>query len=113
MSINQWEIWDVDFNPTKGQEISKTRPAILVNDQSLGKLKLKIVIPITDVPYPNIWHESIKNSKSNGLTKDCVADCFQLKSISDDRFKNKRGKLEALYQSRIQLKLMLVLGIKI
>ncbi len=113
MNINQWEIWDVDFNPTKGQEISKIRPAIVVNDQSLGKLKLKVVIPITDVQFPNIWHEAIKHSKTNGLKKDCAADCFQLKSVSEDRFKNKRGKLEAIYHSHIQLKLMLVLGIKL
>jgi mRNA-degrading endonuclease toxin of MazEF toxin-antitoxin module len=33
MNINQWEIWMVDFNPTKGEEISKLRPAIVVKDQ--------------------------------------------------------------------------------
>lgn len=113
MSINQWEVWEVDFNPTRGQEINKTRPAIVVNDQRLGKLKLKIVIPITAVQLPNIWHEPIEHSSINGLTKPCFADCFQLKSLSEDRFVKKLGKLEPIYHSHIQLKLMLVLGIKV
>lgn len=113
MSINQWEVWDVDFNPTRGHEINKSEPAIVVNDQRLGKLKLKIVIPITDVKLPAIWHEPITPSPSNGLSKLCYADCFQLKSISEDRFVRKRGSIEPTYFARIQLKLMLVLGLKV
>jgi len=31
-----------------GAEIKKTRPAIIVNDNALGKLPLKIVVPITE-----------------------------------------------------------------
>ncbi|MFM7023653.1 MAG: type II toxin-antitoxin system PemK/MazF family toxin [Flavobacteriales bacterium] len=113
MSIKQWEIWNVDFNPTRGQEINKERPAIVINDQRLGALDLKIVVPITDVKNPNAWHQLIKHSKKNGLIKDSAADCFQLKSISGDRFVKKRGVLEEEYRAHIQLKLMMVLGIEI
>ncbi|WP_414618186.1 type II toxin-antitoxin system PemK/MazF family toxin [Dyadobacter sp. 32] len=31
-----------------GAEIRKIRPAIIVNDDNLGKLPLKIIVPITD-----------------------------------------------------------------
>jgi mRNA interferase MazF len=36
------------LTPTVGAEIQKTRPAIIVSDDSLGKLPLKIIVPITD-----------------------------------------------------------------
>ena len=48
MNINQAEIWLVSFNPTTGQEIGKKRPAIVVNSDHVGKLKLRTVVPITD-----------------------------------------------------------------
>jgi mRNA interferase MazF len=69
MSINQWEFWMVDFNPTRGQEISKLRPAIVVNEQQLGKFNLRVVVPITDVKLANVWHHEITPSKTNGLSK--------------------------------------------
>ncbi|WP_423191594.1 type II toxin-antitoxin system PemK/MazF family toxin [Cecembia calidifontis] len=30
------EVWLVNFEPQVGQEVKKTRPAIIVNDSSLG-----------------------------------------------------------------------------
>ena len=77
MNINQWEIWMVDFNPTKGHEINKQRPAIVVNDQRLGKLNLRVVVPITDVKNPNTWHHQIKPTKANGLTKEGISHAIQ------------------------------------
>ena len=46
--IQQSEIWLIDLDPTKVAEIQKKRPAIVVNDDRLGKLPLKIIVPITD-----------------------------------------------------------------
>jgi mRNA interferase MazF len=113
MNINQWEIWMVDFNPTKGEETSKLRPVIVVNDQHLGKLNLRVVVPITDVKVVNVWHHEIIPNKANGLSKNSAADCFQLKSLSCDRFVKKIGSLDTINQPYIQLKMMLVLGLKV
>lgn len=46
--MKQSEVWLINLEPTIGAEIKKTRPAIIVNDNSLGKLPLKIIVPITD-----------------------------------------------------------------
>jgi mRNA interferase MazF len=42
------EIWLVRLAPTVGTEISKTRPAVIVNDNRIGVLPLKVIVPITD-----------------------------------------------------------------
>ena len=42
------EIWLVDFDPAVGAEIRKARPAVVVSVDSIGKLPLRIVVPITD-----------------------------------------------------------------
>ena len=46
--MKQGEIWLISLDPTIGAEIKKTRPAIFVNDNALGKLPLKIIVPLTD-----------------------------------------------------------------
>lgn len=46
--MKQSEIWLIDLDPTQGAEIQKKRPAIIVNEDSLGKLPLKVIVPITD-----------------------------------------------------------------
>jgi mRNA interferase MazF len=52
--MKQGEIWLINLDPTIGAEIKKTRPAIIVNDNALGKLPLKIIVPVTD------WKDSYK-----------------------------------------------------
>lgn len=104
------EVWQVDFAPAVGQEIRKQRPAVIVNHDSVGVLNLKIVVPITDVPRAAAWHVPLAPSPANGLTKHCHADCFQIKSISHDRFIQKLGELSAAEIDQVKLGLALVLG---
>ena len=46
--MKQGEVWLINLDPTVGSEIKKTRPAIIVNDNALEKLPLKIILPLTD-----------------------------------------------------------------
>ncbi|MDR1929048.1 MAG: type II toxin-antitoxin system PemK/MazF family toxin [Treponema sp.] len=43
--MKQGEIWQINLDPTVGAEIQKTRPALIVNVDALGKLPLGIVQP--------------------------------------------------------------------
>jgi mRNA interferase MazF len=87
--MNTKEIWSVRFNPTVGAEINKTRPAIIVNDNTIGILPLRVIVPITDwnERYNTAdWMVKIIPDDSNKLIKDSTADCFQVKSVSTNRF---------------------------
>ena len=42
------EVWTVNFDPTIGAEIGKARPAVVIGLESIGRLPLKLVVPITD-----------------------------------------------------------------
>jgi mRNA interferase MazF len=96
--MKQSEIWLVDLDPTKGAEIQKKRPAIIVNDDRLGKLPLKVVVPITDWKdhYQMApWMVKLEPNKTNGLSKDSSVDCFQVRSISQERLVKKLGSIES------------------
>jgi mRNA interferase MazF len=94
--MKQSEIWLIDLDPTKGAEIQKKRPAVIVNDNALGKLPLKVIVPITDwKEHYKIapWMVKIKPNKTNGLSKDSSFDCFQVRSLSQDRLIKKIGHI--------------------
>lgn len=95
VSPKRGEIWDIDLNPTKGQEINKTRPAVIISSDGVGKLRLKMVVPITEWQPAfdgNFWHVQIVNSTVNGLTKVSAADALQTRSLSLERFVKLRGR---------------------
>ena len=92
--MKQSEVWLIDLDPTKGAEIQKKRPAIIVNDNILGKLPLKVVVPVTDwkdrydiAP----WMVKLEPNAQNGLSKESAADCFQVRSLSQERLIKKLG----------------------
>lgn len=113
--MKQNEVWLLNLDPTIGMEIKKTRPAVIVNDDSLGKLPLKIIVPITDwkeryeiAP----WMVKIEPNSINGLTKDSSADCFQVRSLSKERFVKRIGKLSDSIMDEIRIGLSKVLSIE-
>jgi len=97
MNINQGEIWLIKFFPQVGGEISKIRPAVVVSHNEIGRLPLKIIVPITDwkknyANYP--WMLKIDKNSLNGLSKTSAIDCFQIKNFSNDRFVEKIGNVD-------------------
>ena len=110
--MKQSEIWLVDFSPKIGQEIDKKKPAIIVNHDSMGALQLKVVVPVTDAARSiRDWHVVLNPSKGNGISKKSIADCFQIKSISKDRFVKQLGVLSTTEMDKIKLGLVKVLDL--
>lgn len=94
--INRGEVWLVNLDPTVGQEIKKTRPAVVVSSNSIGRLPLKIIVPVTDwkPPYANYpWMIYLEPDKRNGLAKKSGADTFQVRSVDQTRLVKKLGQL--------------------
>ncbi|MDR2146468.1 MAG: type II toxin-antitoxin system PemK/MazF family toxin [Tannerella sp.] len=112
--MKQGEIWLIDLDPAKGAEIKKTRPAVIVNDNSLGRLPLKIIIPITDwKDHYEIapWFVKIAPDSNNGLFKISAADCFQIRSLSEERLIRKLGYIDFSTLYSIQLAIKQVLNL--
>lgn len=112
--MKQGEIWLINLDPTIGSEIKKTRPAIIINDNRIGKLPLKIVIPLTDwkdrykvAP----WMVKVSPDNKNNLKKASAADCFQVRSISELRFVKKWGLINTDKLEEIKIALAIVLTI--
>ncbi|MEM9888586.1 MAG: type II toxin-antitoxin system PemK/MazF family toxin [Bacteroidota bacterium] len=112
--MKRGEIWTITLDPTIGAEIKKTRPTIIVSDDTLGNLPLKVIVPLTDWKEKYSvaeWMVKIKKQLSNGLTKDSSADCFQVRSVSKIRFIKKIGEISPIEMREIEVALAKVLKI--
>lgn len=91
VAMKQFEVWTVELNPTKGSEINKTRPCLIISPDSINKmLNTVIVAPLT---------HSIKNYPSRvdclfkGEAGQVVLD--QIRSVDKTRLTKKIGKMDA------------------
>jgi mRNA interferase MazF len=92
------EVWLVRFDPSTGAEIRKVRPAVIVSVDTVGRLPLRIVVPVTEwrpvySGFP--WFVYLPATVGAGLTKDSAADAFQVKSVSESRFVHRLGAVTA------------------
>jgi len=95
--MNRGEIWLINLDPTVGAEIKKMRPAVIISADGLGKLPLRVIIPITDwKDHYEVadWMVKILPNSGNGLSKSSSADCFQVRSVSTQRLMKKLGVIE-------------------
>lgn len=88
--MHRGEVWWVDFNPSLGGEIQKTRPAVIVSNNASNKMMNRVqVVPIssnTAKCYPCEAYVEIK-----GKISKAMAD--QLTTVSKLRLKTKIGKI--------------------
>lgn len=108
------EIWWVDFDPTTGEEIRKTRPAVVITAPGMGRNQLKVVVPIIGwKPHYTqyLWMFRLVPSKTNGLTKESGADASQVKSVSVVRFGEQMGSVTGDELDEILAAVALVIGL--
>ena len=110
---NRGEVWLVDFDPAVGAEIRKVRPALVISVDSVGRLPLRMVVPLTDwklqyLGFP--WFVPIPADINNGLSKDSGADAFQTNSVSLNRFVQSIGAVTAAQVDEVASAVALCVG---
>ncbi len=109
------EVWLVNLDPTIGAEIKKTRPAVIVNDDAIGILPLKVIVPLTewkDRYAVAPWMARVEPEPGNGLKNVSAADAFQVRSVSQERLVQRLGKLSDVVMEKIAVALAIVLNIR-
>lgn len=88
--MKRGEVWWVEFDPSVGTEIKKTRPAVIVsNDAANRNLARVVVVPLTsktDKAYPGEAVVTIAGQASKAM-----AD--QIMAADKTRLKNQLGSL--------------------
>ena len=80
--MKRGDVWWVEFDPSVGSEITKTRPAVIVsNDAANRNLARVVVVPFTSRVYPGEALVTVGTQKSKAMTDQIMAaDKARLKS---------------------------------
>ncbi len=84
-AIGRFDIYWVNLDPTKGSEIQKTRPCIIVSPDEMNEvLRTIIVVPLTStiIDWPFRTTILVSSKKSS-------AACNQIRTISKVRLREK------------------------
>ncbi|MBM4295021.1 MAG: type II toxin-antitoxin system PemK/MazF family toxin [Deltaproteobacteria bacterium] len=112
--MHRGEVWLINLDPAIGAELKKTRPAIIVNNDAIGLLPLKVIVPVTawkDHYQVPPWLVRLEPDEADGLDKPSAADPFQVRSLSQQGLVRKLGQIADANMGRITAGLALVLDI--
>jgi mRNA interferase MazF len=109
MHPRRGEVWWVSFDPSVGGEIQKTRPAVVMsNDSANAALHRVIVVPISSQVAKVYPGEALINL--NGEQRKAMAD--QIMTASKQRLKNKLGILSLADVTAIESAVLFQLAIR-
>src|SRR6476469_9259596 len=90
------EVWLVQLDPTRGQEIQKTRPAVVISSEMFSSIPMRIIIPVAT------WQPKFQNrpfmiliqrTEENCLDADSAGNVLQVRSVTTQRFVRCIGKV--------------------
>jgi len=108
------EIWLINLDPTVGAEIQKTHPAMIVNEDAIGILPLRVIVPLTDWKERYAiapWMVRIEPDATNGLSEPSAADAFQMRSVSQERFARRIGRISEAILQEVLKAIQVVIGV--
>jgi mRNA interferase MazF len=107
------EVWLVNFDPTVGSEIRKTRPAaILQNDVANRWSPITIVAAVTSQFDEPLYPTEVRvRPPEGGLTADGVILLNQIRSLDKQRLVKRLGALKPDTIARMNLALQVSVGL--
>ena len=108
------EIYLVEFDPARGHEIQKTRPALVIqNDIGNRHSPVTVVAAITSqlppVPYP--VDVTVMPSRINGLSVLSAIKLGQIRSVDRRRLVKRLGALELAVMRQVDEAIKISLGL--
>jgi mRNA interferase MazF len=94
LMIKRYEIYFADLNPTRGREIRKIRPVVIVSQDVMNKyLDTVVICPLTSKLHPQ-WRTRLQITCAKQEAEIAVD---QIRTINRQRLKN---KIDALSKSK-------------
>ena len=106
--MNRSEVWLINFDPSMGGEIKKTRPAIIISNDAANKFLNRVqVVPLTsktDRLYPSEAYITLM-----GRQNKAMAD--QLATVSKTRLIKRIGKINSSEMLEVERIIKIQLGL--
>lgn len=88
IAAKRFDVWLVDLNPTKGHEINKTRPCVVISPDEMSALSTVLMAPMTTKGFEYPFRISCKFKGAKGLI---LLD--QIRAVDKTRLVKKLGSI--------------------
>ncbi len=106
--VRRGDVWWVDLDPTRGSEILKSRPAVVLSADGLNQVRRTVVVvPMSTGPTPR--PPIVVATASVGA--DSVAVCDQVRAVDKSRLIRKDGLLTSADLRAVENGVRAVLGL--
>lgn len=105
--VRRGEIWLVDFEPTRGSEASKQRPAVIVSNDGANAAAARnssgviTVIPLTTNTKKVYAFQTLLAERETGLREMSKAQAEQVRSVAASRLIHRLGVVPASSMNRV------------
>lgn len=89
ISVSRFQVWLVSLNPTKGKEINKTRPCVVISPDEMSALSTVLVAPMTTKGFEFPGRIKCSFNKKKGLI---LLD--QIRAVDKTRLVKKLGAMD-------------------
>jgi mRNA interferase MazF len=106
--MRRGDIYQVDFEPARGAEANKARPAIIVSNNALNEAVDELgygvltVVPLTSNTKRVLQFQTLLRANESGLSFDSKAQTELVRALSVDRFIHRVGGLNAEQLARVE-----------
>ena len=87
--VSRFDVWLVELNPTKGREINKTRPCVIISPNEMSALSTVLVAPMTTKGFEFPFRVECQFKGKKGLI---LLD--QTRAVDKSRLIKKLGYIE-------------------
>lgn len=108
METRRGEVWWVSFDPSIGGEIQKTRPAVIVSNNSANSVLNRVVVVPLSSQTRKLYPAEAK-VMLNGEERKAMAD--QIMTASKQRLRQRMGSLSSTDMREVENAILLHLGI--
>lgn len=97
------EVWTIVLDPVKGHEQGGVRPAVVVSNDRFNRAfeTLVIIVPLTRTDR-GIPTQIRVDPPEGGMTAPSFIMCEQVRAVSVERFRKRRGQVTAETMQRIE-----------
>jgi mRNA interferase MazF len=115
--VRRGEIWLADFEPVRGAETSKSRPAVIVSNNGANQSAaahgrgVVTVVPVTSNIARILPFQVLLPAAVTGLDRDSKAQGEQVRAVDVARLRAKIGHLNGHLETKLDEALRLHLGL--
>jgi mRNA interferase MazF len=115
--MRRGEIVTVSFDPVRGSEASKTRPAVIVSNDSANATAARLrrgvitVVPVSSNITRVYPFQVLLTAGQTGLSGDSKAQAEQVRSVAVERIGQRVGQLPAALVTELDQALRVHLGL--